>query len=364
VSEVDILLTPREPGGHEKALLLWVADAVRHESLRPRLLLPSGPLRQAAHEAGLGAWVDEGVAIDSVAAAWAALRRLGPAPLLLAPGVLHAQAWLLAAALALRRRVWLYVPMAYTAATMGYRHAALRDRGLRPLLRRVQGFITVTPEQREQLQQPWGLRQPVFVLPNRVALPTAAPPPEPAPAALGGRLRVSFVGRFELHQKGLDWLSAAVPTDPLLRDGCFWRFQGRGPGEPVLQALAARLGPQRVVVEPHAPVDQALACSDVIVLPSRYEGLPLVALEATARGCPVVASDRAGLAALLPARSVFRFGDRAGLCDALAGLRAPAQRQAAVQHAQRQLGLTLPRQQHEHARAAVVQALRVPGARR
>jgi len=58
VYDIDVLVTPREAGGHEKALLGWLRDAVAHDGLHPRLLLPAGPVRADAEAAGLGAWID------------------------------------------------------------------------------------------------------------------------------------------------------------------------------------------------------------------------------------------------------------------------------------------------------------------
>jgi glycosyltransferase involved in cell wall biosynthesis len=129
----------------------------------------------------------------------------------------------------------------------------------------------------------------------------------------------------------------------------------------LLQTLASALGPHRVEVQPFAPLEHALARVDLLLLPSRFEGLPLVALEATARGWPVVASDRAGLAELLPASSVYPFGDRAGLKAALASLRTPSARRGAVAQARARLLERLPSHAYRQARVAVADALRRSG---
>lgn len=354
--DVDVLLTPREAGGHEKALLGWLADARRHESLQPRLLLPPS-LGGLARGHGLADAVDDAHPVATVRDALRALRSApGERPLLLAPGVLHAQAWLTAAAVLARRPVWIYVPMTFRAQTMGFRHARLRDRALGPWLARVRGFITIGEAQARLLRDDWGVQARVLTLPNRVQLRGAAPAP-PA-MAHDGRLRVGYVGRFDLHQKGLDWLAGTLRDDADLTQACRWLFQGRGPGEALLQTLASALGPHRVEVWPFAPIEQALARTDLLMLPSRYEGLPLVALEATARGWPVVASDRAGLAELLPTTSVFPFGDRAGLRAALGSLRTPSARRAAVVHARMRLLERLPGQGYLRSRRVVADELR------
>jgi glycosyltransferase involved in cell wall biosynthesis len=62
------------------------------------------------------------------------------------------------------------------------------------------------------------------------------------------------------------------------------------------------------------------SAADVVVLPSRWEGLSLTLLEALASGCPVVGSDIPGIAEVLPATvgAVVPAGDPAPLSWALA----------------------------------------------
>jgi glycosyltransferase involved in cell wall biosynthesis len=333
--QLCVLVTRRalaHAGGHERALLGWLQDAHQFEGLHYQL-----------------------VGVDRYNAAQALARWPRGQPLLLAPGVVYSAAWLLALAVAMQHRVWVYVPTAWRAHTMGYRWAKLRDVLLAPWLRRVQGWITINDEQAEQLRQGWHIRKPVLCLPNRVRLEGPAPAvPEPA---ADGRLRLAFVGRFDMHGKGLDWLAAALRQHPALTAHARWLFQGRGAGEAALLELAAAFGPQRVQVQGFAPIDRALAVSDVLLLPSRYEGLPLVALEATARGWPVLASRSAGLRELLPQACTFEFGDVPGLLRAMAALQTPVLRRAAVAHARGALEQLLPTPRYHAARRQVVAAL-------
>ncbi|CAD5371277.1 hypothetical protein RA210_U150005 [Rubrivivax sp. A210] len=358
-ADLCVALTPREPGGHEVALFGWLADARRLGLLRTTVIAPTPALAEACRAAGLET--------DAGGAAPAGrpqrrdlLRRLSlwprHKPLLLAPGVLHADAWLLAAAAWQRRPLWVYVPMAHTAAAMGYRAARLRDSLLAPWLRAVDAWITIDEQQAALLAGTWGLSVPVHVLPNVARLASPAPLPETVSA--DGRLRLAFVGRFDLHQKGLDWLAQTLQSDPAWGAHHRWRFQGRGAGELALLELASALGPGIVTVHGHAPIEQALAASDVLILPSRYEGLPLVALEATACGRAVVASREANLGAILPAASLFDFGDAAGLRRALDGLRAPVARAAAVAHARKRLAAAQPEQCYRTALLGLARALR------
>ncbi len=357
--DVCVLLTPRQPGGHEVALFGWLADAVRDFGLRPLIVATDPALIQACADAGLARW------LQPVTARWprlALLRALlggpGARPLLLAPGVLHVDAWLLAAAVLRGCRLWVYVPMAHTAVRMGFSAGRWRDVLLAPWLRRVSAWITLDARQVSLLRAAWRVTAPVLALPNRARLPAPASPAPQTPRARDARLRVAYVGRFEAHQKGLDWLAATLLAHPAWARRCHWRFQGRGPAERLLRGIASALGDGHVEVHAHAPIDQALAACDVLLLCSRFEGLPLVALEATARGCPVVASRGSGLRTLLPAGSLFDFGDAAGLRQALDGLRSEGARRQAVAHAQARMAVLCDEARYRSALQRVVRALR------
>lgn len=66
-------------------------------------------------------------------------------------------------------------------------------------------------------------------------------------------------------------------------------------------------------------VDEELRQADVLVLPSLFEGMPLVALDALAYGVPVVATDLPGTrAAVGDAGVLVPVGDAAAVADALA----------------------------------------------
>jgi glycosyltransferase involved in cell wall biosynthesis len=70
-------------------------------------------------------------------------------------------------------------------------------------------------------------------------------------------------------------------------------FVGRGPTQPALEALAARLGvPCRIRSGLSAEeIVAAYLQASVVVCPSRFEGLGLTGIEAAICGTPVAASD-------------------------------------------------------------------------
>lgn len=348
---LTVPLPPRALGGHEQALLGWLRDAQRLHGLALRLVCGDAVLMKLARQAGLEA---ELLPNAGSRLSWVRLlRQLRPrSPLLLAPGGMYAQAWLLAAALALGHRCWVYVPMSVGAQRAGYRWARSRDLLLRPWLRHVAGWITVSEEQADGLRLDWALSGPVCVLPAQAIVD------EPAPAIpvhqADGGLRIAVVGRFDLRQKGLDWLVDTVQAVGDPRDR--WRIQGRGDGEHWLRQRC-HTSSGRLSLHAHAPLVDALAVSDLLLLSSRYEGVPLVALEATRLGWPVVATRQSGLGRLLPESSLFEFGDATGMATALQRLRDPAARRTAVAIARRRLANTHAEHAYRRALRRVVTAM-------
>ena len=101
---------------------------------------------------------------------------------------------------------------------------------------------------------------------------------------------VVCIGRLS-RQKGQDVLIEAWPRVARTVDGARLYLVGDGPDRSELEAKA----PGGVVFAgTKADVPDWLAAADVIALPSRWEGMSMVMLEAMATGRPVVASDVAG----------------------------------------------------------------------
>ena len=96
------------------------------------------------------------------------------------------------------------------------------------------------------------------------------------------------------HQKGLDVLLDAVPALLAVRPGAVVMIGGR-PGNQtrLLEGKVAELGLEASVrfLGARRDVGDLLAAADVFVVPSRWEGLGSVLLEAMALEAPIVASD-------------------------------------------------------------------------
>jgi glycosyltransferase involved in cell wall biosynthesis len=332
-----VLLPTRLFGGHQVMLLEWLSKAVAQHGLRVQIYsAPNEHLIRACGAAGLGRPIishpPEASGLRDFIVTWRLLGRIpADVPVLFAPGVLQTPLLQWLAALLRRRRLAGYVPMAYSSRRMRFRGGSIRDWIVGLVVRRVDLWITISDQQRQLLTSQWRVKSPVLVVSNRLAIPRRAAPPARQPVQ--GALRVLFAGRFEANQKGLDWL-----CDRLRARRGEWtgqlRFVFRGEGDFAceLLRLSRDLRAGQVEVQPWGDAGQAMREADVLLLPSRFEGVPLVALEATQHGLPVVASRCAGVSELLPASCLFDFGDEDAMWSALRALRSPARRAAALAH--------------------------------
>jgi len=158
----------------------------------------------------------------------------------------------------------------------------------------------------------------IIVAPMPVPAVGHAPaPPIPAPPPL----RLIAAGRL-MPEKGVDVLLEAMRLLQARDVDVELEVVGSGPERPRLAALAAPLG-HRVTF--HESVSQselhdAIRQAHVLVVPSRREGLGLVAVEALALGRPVVASAVGGLIDTIEDGvdgTLVPPGDAAALADAL-----------------------------------------------
>jgi len=173
-----------------------------------------------------------------------------------------------------------------------------------PLLRRVwknAASIVANSTGLRTLAMKFERHYPIMIIPNGVDVDRFVAPVE----RRWDLPRLLFVGRV-VHQKGLDLLFPALGKLTDLP----WELTivGDGPEHAALQELAAKLSIAERVHFVGWQRGADLEChyneSNLLVLPSRHEGMPNVVLEAMASGLPVLATRIAGSEELvLPGRT-------------------------------------------------------------
>lgn len=160
-------------------------------------------------------------------------------------------------------------------------------------------------------------------------------PAEFRPRRHAGRgRRLLFTGRLAAV-KGLPILFEAMAALASCNPDLTLALAGDGPDRAALEAEARRLGlAERVAFLGYQSSDQVrtlLQDTDVFVLPSFAEGVPVVLMEAMASGVPVVTTRVAGVAELVEdgvSGCLVPPGDVASLAGAIAALLDDAERRA------------------------------------
>jgi glycosyltransferase involved in cell wall biosynthesis len=190
-----------------------------------------------------------------------------------------------------------------------------------------------------------------------VAVPAARPPSAEEIAAVRaslaapGRPVVLAAGRLAA-QKGLGTLIAAAaawnsqPPGQQRTGGSAPRLviAGDGPLRAELQRRAGRAGLDALFLGQRADVPALLAAADVAVVPSLWEGQPLIVGEALRAGAALVASRTGGIPALTgeSAALLVRPGDAAALGTAIRAVLDDAALAAGLRAAARSRAATLP----------------------
>lgn len=224
-----------------------------------------------------------------------------------------------------------YIPVPHRMALMGAKLGAVRDALNAWLFKKPDGWITISRSMKTLLEER-GASAPIEVVPNGIDMERFQTLEKQAcRAALRlpqDKTLIGSIGRIEFNQKQQDFL---VRTFSRLRQGCSGQanfgnndgslhlvITGDGPDREKLEALISELGlAQQITLLPWQ-ADSALVYNalDLLIIPSRFEGVPLVLLEALACGVPVIGSARDGMKDVLPASWTFEpeNGDALAKC--------------------------------------------------
>lgn len=220
----------------------------------------------------------------------------------------------------------LYVPMVGRFEEMRFPHSEKLEKKVKSYYGRLpNAWLTITPEQGHELRAWAGVTRPIFALPNTVARRFEIEPRSTRDESTSGddRLRVLVLGRLDAIHKGLDLLLDFLQRSPSIAHEFCVHFAGEGPFAEELDEAIQRSNslPKFVIRSGWIDSLEALADTDVLLMTSRFEGVPLVMLEAMALGVPVVASDLPGTRAHLPTECLFKIEDISAAFRILSTLR-------------------------------------------
>ncbi len=210
-----------------------------------------------------------------------------------------------------------YIGLPHSMATMGATLGPLRDACNRFLFTVPDRYMAISESMAELLRS-HGVRQPIAIVPNGIDTASAGPAKsQTSPFTLG------MLGRTEFKQKQQDFMVRAFCAFPEAFSDCNLIMAGGGPDQTELEALVSRCSRcEDIQLIPWQQDHNAFFESiDLLVIPSRYEGVPLAMLEALVRGIPVIGSNRDGMKDILPAEWLFVAENPAGLAETFVKVR-------------------------------------------
>ena len=184
----------------------------------------------------------------------------------------------------------------------------------------VDQYVCVSKGVAEHTTKQGGIsQQKITVIPNGIDLAeyeTAAKADLTPCGCCAGSRKVIAIGRLH-QQKGIDWLLQTMPHWLEQRPDCELLIVGDGPKRVDLERVAAQLSCNDRVrfLGQRRDVPQLLAAAELLLLPSRWEGMPNVVMQAMAAGLPVVATEVEGIDELLLQQSGDNFSESPQTCQ-------------------------------------------------
>lgn len=250
------------------------------------------------------------------------MKRLAPDIVVLSQGDIKVSSIGLLAAKRAKRHTISYIPLARKTNSRFWFTSAFHDIIDRYLYRLPDEFVTISEGVKEELRQR-GVRAPVSVVHNGIELDGSKIGDRPQNRGTYGfsedEYIVAVVGRIVFGQKGQDLLVDAAAGFREQLKGIRFCVMGDGPDEQKLRRMIHERNLVKwISILPWSwDVASLYSAADMLLIPSRFEGVPLVMLEAMWRQLPVVASDVDGMADLLPCEWLFQCGDAKSLVNAI-----------------------------------------------
>ena len=207
-----------------------------------------------------------------------------------------------------------YLAIPHSMKCMGAKFGSLRDRMNQYLFNQPDRYMTISESMKALLTER-GVTKPITVVPNGIAPSPSLKPQASTPLTLG------LLGRIEFKQKQQDFMVQTFCDFPSVFSDCRLVIAGSGPDEEKLRELVR--GKENITLLPwQDDTESFYEQIDFLLIPSRFEGVPLVMLEALARGIPVVGSARDGMRDILPAAWTFEPKNENSLAETFSNMKA------------------------------------------
>lgn len=217
-----------------------------------------------------------------------------------------------------------YIPVPHKHVEMGAKLGRLRDLTCRSLYGIPDGFIAISVTLGDMLEA-YGAKGRIQVVENGIPLERFNDQPSQAKArALFNLPTEGFiwghVGRIEFKQKGQDFALKAFLQRAKSHPDEHLAFIGSGPDRDLLLEKAKAYPQVHCIPWNDNPTPFYVAV-DALLMPSRYEGVPLSMLEALANSIPVASTNRDGMRDWLPEAWRFPYHSMYGALSAMEQVR-------------------------------------------
>jgi glycosyltransferase involved in cell wall biosynthesis len=251
------------------------------------------------------------------------LQSFAPNLVIVIQGGIEVSSLALLAARRAKLKVVSYIPLAHKLSDTSFKLGWIRDFVNKYFFQIPDAFITVSPSMKRMLVETRNVKVPIIVVWNGINLSklvfhdkhkwrqqyNIAP----------HEYVVAIMGRIYFKQKGHDFLVNSIRIHQAKMKNIRFLIIGDGPDSIELRRLIQEYELNHVITVLPWNNDLSYIYSgvDAVTIPSRYEGLPLVMLEAMYYKLPIIASDIDVMSDLLPEIWLFKLGDSDSFVETL-----------------------------------------------
>lgn len=204
-----------------------------------------------------------------------------------------------------------YIPLAHSMKVFGARFWYLRDQLHKMYYRLPDHFIAISQDQKRKITAHGVSPERISVvhnfIPDVLRLPIEKREARHRFGISTEKFLVGLIGRVDFKQKRQDFLLRAIAENQTRLGEFHFAVIGCGPDELRLKELVEEyaLGESVSIFPWSNDTSVVYSALDALVLPSAFEGVPLVMLEAIQYGLPVIASNVDGMSEFLPNEWLF-----------------------------------------------------------